>query len=272
MQNHTIDSDMRRNRLWGTLFTVFYTAAFVCLFLWGSLNIEASEQSVRGMVVDFGQDETGVGVEDTALADPTPLPKPDQTPAEPEPVVTQQIEEAPAVVEHNREENPKVIEKVQQATEKSVDNEQPLPREVDSRALFKGNKPDSQSSSEGVSEGVGNRGAANGTVSDTHQGDGCGEGFEPDWSLEGRRPRNAFPRPGYHATEHGLVVIEIWVDNTGAVTHAEYRAKGSTVSTKSPLIGAAIKAAYGARFDESDQDLQVGTITYSFNLDTKARR
>ena len=67
------------------------------------------------------------------------------------------------------------------------------------------------------------------------------------------------------------MVVEIWVNSAGDVTGATFKAKGSTVSPKSPLVTEAIKAAKGVKFDESDQDLQVGTITYKFRLNTGGR-
>ena len=46
---------------------------------------------------------------------------------------------------------------------------------------------------------------------------------------------------------------------------------GSTVSAGSPLIDEAIKAAYKVKFSQSEQDIQVGTITYKFTLNTGAK-
>ena len=63
-------------------------------------------------------------------------------------------------------------------------------------------------------------------------------------------------------------MVEIWVNGAGDVTGASYQAKGSTVSAKSRLVAEAIKAAKGVKFDESEQDIQVGTITYNFRLNT----
>ena len=62
--------------------------------------------------------------------------------------------------------------------------------------------------------------------------------------------------------------MAFWLNGNGDVTGAAFHAKGSTVSAKSPLVAEAIKAAKGVKFSESDQDIQVGTITYRFRLKT----
>ena len=61
------------------------------------------------------------------------------------------------------------------------------------------------------------------------------------------------------------------MNGNGDVTGAAFHAKGSTVSAKSPLVAEAIKAAKGVKFNQSDQDLQVGTITYKFRLNTSKK-
>ena len=261
------------SKIVGGVFVGLYALLFGALMVWGGVSIEF-EQSQQGILVDFGTTlEEGSGEEDTALADDYSLPEPTATPEEPEPQQTQEVEESPAVEEANiaTESTAPVVE--QKEVEPTPPAEEPKPREVNKRALFPGNKPSSESPSEGATDKAkGNQGYVGGSDSKTYEGTGGEGGFEPDWNLEGRRPRNEFPRPSYVGTDHGIVVVEIWVNSNGDVTGATYQPKGSTVSPSSPLVAEALKAARGVKFNESDQDIQVGTITYSFRLDTGTRK
>lgn len=253
------------------LFLVVYVALFGVLMVWGGFSVEL-EPTQQGILVDFGTTlESGSGEEDTALADDYSLPEPTATP-ESESVQTQHEEESPEVEEANIATDTSATEKEQKEVEKTPPAEEPKPREVNQRALFPGNTPSSESQSEGVTDKTeGNQGYIGGTQSEVYDGTGGEGGFEPDWNLEGRRPRNEFPRPQYVDNNQGIVVVEIWVNGNGDVTGATYRPEGSTVSLSSPLVSEALKAARGAKFNESDQDIQVGTITYKFTLDTRAK-
>ena len=255
----------------GGLFTVVYALLFGALMVWGGVSIDI-EQTQQGILVDFGTTlESGSGDEDTALADDYSLPEPTVTP-ESEPVQTQQVEESPVIEEANIATDTSAPEVEQKEVEETPPAEESKPREVNQRALFPGNKPSSESSSEGTTDKAeGNQGYIGGTQSDVYEGTGGEGGFEPDWNLEGRRPRNEFPRPRYVEDNQGIVVVEIWVNGNGDVTGATYKPQGSTVSASSPLVSEALKAAYGAKFNESDQDIQVGTMTYKFSLNTGAK-
>ena len=259
----------------GAIFVALYSLVFVGLFVWATFDIQGEEVQA-GMLVDFGTlPDSGQGAMDTQLADDYVVEKPQDVPKT-DPVETQEVEpEAPEVEEGNIVTDTKAEEKEQVDSEPKEPEEEVKPREVNRRALFPGNKPDSPSPSQGVTENAeGNQGYVGGTVADNYEGTGGEGGFEPDWNLEGRRPRNKFPRPPYSDDEQGIVVVEIWVNGAGDVIGASYQAKGSTVSAKSRLVAEAIKAAKGVKFDESEQDIQVGTITYNFRLNTdkKIRR
>lgn len=255
-----------KGKLVGGLFAGVYALLFGALMIWGgvSFDIELSEQ---GILVDFGtSEESGSGEQDTTLADDYSLPEPTATP-ESEPIETQQVEESPTIEEANITTDTSSPVEEQKAVEETPPAEEPKPREINPRAMFPGGTTDSESASEGNTDTPeGNQGSIAGTVADNHQGTG-GEGvFEPDWDLEGRRPRIAFPKPEYIDNQYGIVVVEIWVNSSGDVTGATFHPKGSTVSPSSPLIAEALKAARGAKFNESEQDTQVGTITYKFVL------
>lgn len=258
-------------KILGIVMTSLYALLFGALMAWGGVSIEI-EQARQGILVDFGTTlESGSGEEDTALADDYSLPEPTATP-ESEPIQTQQVEESPTIEEANIATDTTAPEVEQKEVEESPIVEEPKPREVNQRALFPGNKPSSESPSEGTTDKAeGNEGYIGGTQSEVYEGTGGEGGFEPDWNLEGRRPRNEFPRPRYVDNNQGVVVVEIWVNGNGDVTGATFKPQGSTVSASSPLVSEAIRAAYGAKFNESDQDIQVGTMTYKFSLDTRAK-
>lgn len=249
----------------GGVFVGLYALLFGALMLWGGFGVEI-EQSQQGILVDFGTSpDVGSGEEESTLADDYSLPEPTATPEESEPVQTQQVEESPVVEEANIATDTTAPETEQKEVEETPPAEEPKPREVNPRAMFPGNKPSSESSSEGVTDKEeGNRGYIGGTESDTYEGTGGEGGFEPDWNLEGRRPRTEFPRPKYVGDDSGVVVMRIWVNGNGDVMGADFEAKGSTVKATSPLVNEARKAALGVKFNESEQDIQEGFITYRF--------
>lgn len=255
-------------RIIGGVFVGLYVLLFVGLMVWGGISIHI-ENTQQGVLVDFGtQTESGSGEEDTPLAEDYSLPEPTATPQS-EPVEVQEIEESPIMEEANIETDTQAPVEEQKEVEETPPAEEPKPREINRRALFPGNTESSNSLSEGNTEKAeGNQGYIGGTEADNYETSGGEGGFEPDWDLEGRRPRNEFPRPKYIGIDHGIVVVDIWVNSSGDVTGAAFHPKGSTVSPSSPLVGEALKAARGVKFDESDQDIQIGTITYNFRLNT----
>lgn len=255
----------------GYIFAALYVLSLAGLCLWGSVSVEI-ENEQQGMLVDFGTvEDSGSGADDTQLADDYVLPEPQNVP-QTEAVQTQEVEPSPEIEEGNLIADAKVEQTEQVDSEPEPVVEEEKPREVNRRALFPGNTPESPSASQGQTDTlVGNQGYIGGTIADNYEGTGGTDGFEPDWNLEGRRPKNAFPRPKYADNEQGIVVVEIWVNGNGDVTGAAFHAKGSTVSAKSPLVAEAIKAAKGVKFNQSDQDLQVGTITYKFRLNTSKK-
>ena len=254
----------KMSKIIGGVCTGLYAVLFVALMAWGGFSVEV-EVAQQGILVDFGTTlESGSGEQDTALADDYRLPEPTATPKS-EPVQTQEVEESPVMEEANLETDTQAIETEQKEVEETPPTEEPKPREVNQRALFPGNTPSSESVSEGVTDkAVGNQGYIGGTESDTYESAGGEGGFEPDWNLEGRRPRSEFPRPKYVGDDHGVVVMRIWVNSNGDVMGADYEPKGSTVKATSELVNEARKAALGVKFNESNQDIQEGFITYIF--------
>lgn len=263
------NTDNSAGKILGYIFVALYTLSVAGLCLWGHFSVEIEEQQ-SGMVVDFGTvEDSGSGAEDTALADDYLLPEPQNVP-QTDAVQTQDEQPEPELEEGNLIADAQVKENEQTDSEAEQPEEELKPREVNQRALFPGNKAESTATSQGVTDTTtGNQGYIGGTEADNYEGAGESDGFEPDWDLKGRRPRGEFPRPKYADNEQGIVVVEIWVNSAGDVTGAAYKAVGSTVSSKSHLVTEALKAARKVKFDESEQDTQLGTITYKFRLKTK---
>lgn len=265
----------RAAKMAGVIAVALYVAIFGSLCLWGGFTLDVKQEQ-GGMLVDFGGDDSGMGVDDTLLADEVAPPKPVSQP-EVQPVETQEVEpEAP-----EQEEGDLIVDKEvapeeelpEEVAQEEQEPEEEKPREVNKLALFPGNTPEAESQQQGrVDSLAGNQGYIGGAQVDNYVGTGGEGGFEPDWNLEGRRPKNEFPRPKYVDNAQGTVVVEIWVDNNGNVTQAFYRPQGSTVSAQSSLVREALSAARGVKFDQSDEDIQVGTITYHFKLNTNQRR
>ena len=82
------------------------------------------------------------------------------------------------------------------------------------------------------------------------------------YSLVGRN-NYELPPPIYTCLEGGSVVINIKVNSLGYVVEADFNANSSNTDDWC-LVENAITYAYRARFDSSDRDSQIGTITYLF--------
>ena len=101
---------------------------------------------------------------------------------------------------------------------------------------------------------------------------GCPGGDPPTkchFSMAGRTAVS-LPTPRFVSTSvaQGKVVVKIWVDRSGKVTKVAAPEKGST-TTNNLLVDAAKKAALKARFnaDKNAPEMQVGTMTYVFQID-----
>ena len=126
------------------------------------------------------------------------------------------------------------------------------------------NESGSNTNGQGVTYGGNNQGSTNGTSGAERYGPGGGEGIS--YNLTGRSAQN-LKKPEYPGQEEGVVVVEIRVNNQGAVVQANAGVKGST-SLNQGLIRAAQNAAMATRFnaDPNAPAVQTGTITYRFVL------
>lgn len=143
--------------------------------------------------------------------------------------------------------------------------EPPREEEIDNRALFHSAKnTDKDTLAAQTSREPGDALRAGHADGNTTQGKVEGT---PSARVKGRTTVGVPPRPSYGVQKEGKVVVDIWVDQNGAVMRAVPGAAGTTVTDKE-LWNAARQAALKARFnpDWEAKEQQQGTITYIFKL------
>lgn len=211
----------------------------------------------EGVEVNIGDSDFGSGLD----PEPASAASSNTPPAAQNQVVTQNTESTasiPSSTNRGTITNPAANEEPQ------VENKEP---EINRNALFTGKRNQSSqngSGSEGNTSGTGNQGSPNGNQTSTNYTGNGGAGG--NFSLKGRSAVS-LPKPTYNSNQQGRVVIDIWVDQQGRVTRAEYNPSGSN-TTNGYLVSQAKAAALKARFnaDTNAQEEQKGTITYIFTL------
>lgn len=258
---HYYDPNDNTSRRGGYIALGAYVAILLCIFLFASFTIDMPNAD-EGIIIDFGNTQTGKGATDVALSQPAPkvsTPRP-KAPKVEQDIVTSQNPDAPAIVEKPQ---------TQPKPTKEVVEPEPKPREVNKQALFPGRTVGSDAKSEGETDTAeGNQGSEQGTVGGAHT-EGGGSGTSGiSFSLAGRSPIGRLGRPTYNGTAEGRVVVQIVVNAAGVVTSATYHPIGSTTD-RGELVEAALKEARKARFNALDDSskVQTGTITYVFKLD-----
>ena len=225
----------------------------------------------QGILVDFGNSNTGFGNFEPRMSDPAPVssqPVTSQANRSEQQTLTQDIEESVAMPS-----NPQPREQTRtqpsETTRETSSNTPPaeattpVERTVDTRAMYPG-RGDASSTATGQGEagGQGNQGVPTGAPN-VHV---YGEGINVGGGLAGRGIVGALPKPAYNIQEQGVVVVAITVDRDGNVTEATSGARGTTTLNRT-LFDAAEKAARQTKFSRNPNVLeQKGTITYTFKL------
>jgi len=263
------------------------------LLIFIAFKVPPPPEFEEGIEVNFGTDETGFGdIEPAPSFAPAAVPAAASAPAPrtvtsvDEPLLTQDIEEAPEVrrvdpnAERIRQEQAAEAERIRLQNleaERIRRAEEEAAREIERQraeaeqrvrnALAGANTAAANSNSEGVAGGPGNQGSPTGSINSNVRGEGTGTGSSGiSFDLAGRRAQG-LPNPRYDCQEAGRVVVEIRVDREGRVTQANPGRPGST-SIVECLTRAARDAAMATRFDSNPNApaVQVGTITYNFVL------
>ncbi len=248
----------------------------------------------EGIFVNFGTDESGSGVIEPSPPPrqeeiPPPLPENTQKTQPEEPLLTQNIEEAPVVKKVDPEAEKKRLEKLEadrrireqleaerkrkeqeEIERKRIEEEQKRQVDIMERtkaALQSSKNAGTKSTSEGTTGGTGNQGAPTGSVDSKVRGEGTGLGDKGiSYDLQGRGFQS-LPPPKYDYQGEGRVVVEVSVDRSGKVTQAVPGIKGSTTLDEY-LLKVSKEAALQARFEAKPDApvIQKGTITYNFIL------
>jgi len=292
------NSDLRKipsERKKGIIGTSILHIVILALLIFVAFVPPEPPEIEEGILVNFGTDETGLGMiepsappvqEETSPPPPAASPKVQAD----EPLITQNDEEAPEVkkvdpeAEKKRREKLEADRKLREQIEaerkrkeqeemerKRIEAEQKRQADIMNRtrdALANSKNAGTTSKSEGEAGGTGNQGVPTGAVDSKNRGEGGGFGNQGNISYDlGGRGFQSLPKPVYEYQEEGKVVVEVSVDRSGKVTQAIPGIKGSTTLNEY-LLKVAKEAALKARFDpKSDAPvIQKGTITYNFIL------
>jgi len=261
-----------RNGLMGTI--LFHGMLFI-LLLYLAFRTPLPLPAEQGILVDFGNSNTGFGNFEPRMSDPTPVqpqPTPPQTSRQNEQILTQDMEETAALPSRPN------VNQTQRAPETPAEKREtprdtppveaprPVERTVDARAMYPGRgDPSSTATSQGEAGGQGNQGVPTGAPDVHVYGEG-GDAAGNKWGLTGRGLVGRLPLPAYNVQEDGIVVVEITVDKDGNVTKARPGVRGTTTVNKT-LWDAAERAARQAKFNRDPNAIeQIGMITYIFKL------
>jgi len=214
----------------------------------------------EGVEVSLGNSETGSGLVQPEEIVPVQKSEPAVSKPEPQKIITQDVEEAPAIEEKKPEKNPE--KEVIKKEEPKVVKEEP---KVNPRALY---SPDSKAKTDVGTQGNGtdqaDQGKENGSKNSNKPTGNSPSGNGISFDLSGRGSVS-LPKPAYESLEQGKVVVKIWVNRDGMVTRAQPGVKGTTITDQN-LQNVARDAALQAVFnpDPKAPEIQTGTITYNF--------
>ncbi len=288
---HTFPSERGK----GIAGTVIIHLILLLLLIFVAFSVPPPPETEEGILVNFGTDETGSGFIEPSPpaikeAASSPVPVATDVKQAEDHLLTQNTEEAPEVKKVDPEAEKKKLEKIEadrqikaqldaerirkeqeEIERKRIEAEQKRQADIMNRtknALANSKNAGTNTTSEGVTGGVGNQGVQSGSVDSKVRGEGSGLGDKGkiSYNLQGRGFQ-ALPPPQYDYQGEGRVVVEVSVDREGKVTQAVPGTKGSTTLDEY-LLRVAKDAAMKARF-ESKPDapvIQKGTITYNFIL------
>jgi len=259
----------------GLIATILFHGMLLFILMFMAFRTPLPLPAEQGILVDFGNSNTGFGNFEPRMSDPAPVQPQPVTPRTTQQQVqtlTQDIEETVAVpskpqpkpqpTETTPRETPKETPKVTQP----VEQPKPVERTVDQRVMFPGRgHQSSTATNQGEAGGQGNQGVPTGAPDVHVYGEG-GDAAGNKWALTGRGLVGRLPLPAYAVQDQGIVVVSITVDKDGNVTRAVAGARGSTTLNK-VLLDAAEKAARQAKFTRNPNSIeQTGTLTYIFKL------
>lgn len=275
--------------------TIIIHVALLLVLVFFAFTVPPPPEMEEGILVNFGTDETGLGMVEPsppAVQEETSPPPPSATKVKTneEALLTQNTEEAPEVKKVDPEAEKKKLEKIEadrkvkeeleaekirkaaeDAERKRIEAEQKRQADImnmTKNALANSKNAGTSSTGEGIAGGAGNQGVPTGSVDSNVRGPGGGLGEKGavSYDLQGRGFQK-LPTPKYDYQGEGRVVVEVSVDRQGKVVQALPGAKGSTTLDEY-LLKVAKEAALAAQFEvkQDAPSVQKGTITYNFIL------
>jgi TonB family C-terminal domain len=257
-----------REQIAGIVGTTVFAGLLLLILLFSYFTMASSlPEGLEGIPVMFGTSENAFGVDEPSFAEVTPAPVlspsiPEYSPREP--LITQTTE--PTIdVEAQREEERRQTRlaeerRVQEETDRRLREEEARKRNINQQmsGLF-----GEGSGSRGNTEGSGTQGVSTGNAT---QGALSGIGGIGSYDLGGRSlGSGGLALPHYNVNDYGTVVVNITVDPSGNVIHAEIGRGTNTPSAT--LRNEAMRAARNTKFNAiNSANNQQGTITYRFNL------
>jgi len=255
-----MDLSLKKNEKHALTGTILFHVILILLLLFSGLNYMEPPPPERGILINFGTDDQGMGKEQTQSSIKTNQQVVQEEVTEDvasksveQDVLTQNTEDAAAV---NTEESETI-------TEDEVKEETKPSKELSEAVSKWKNKSDSKSSSDGVTGGQGDQGDPSGSLeSGSYVGGSGGSGFS--FNLSGRRMTNK-PVIKDVSQDEGKVVVDIIVDKYGKVVRASPGARGST-TTSQILYKIAKEASMSTKFNVNPQapEQQKGQIVFTF--------
>ncbi|MEJ5303588.1 MAG: hypothetical protein HPY80_12710 [Bacteroidales bacterium] len=260
----------KKNRTYGILATLLFHGAMLLVLLTLALRTPLPLPGEEGMEVNLGFSDEGLGD-----IQPTDIPAGNQASAPPpkaskdEEVVTDDDEEAPNLTP-KKQPKPKT-ETVTPSKTNRPSESKPAEPVLNPNALYRGKQQgQGQPSSQGITQGTGDQGRADGNPNSNNYSGQGGAGNGPGFYLSGRSKVFLF-QPSYNSDDQGTVVVEIVVDRDGNVIRAIPGKKipgmniGTTTSDQT-LWNEARNAALKSKFSpnpKADPE-QKGYIVYRF--------
>ncbi len=259
--------EVTREKIGGIAGTIIFAILLLLILLFSYFTLNTPPEELEGIPVMFGSVEDAYGVAEPPMNDPTPLPA--QQPQPPistpeEPLITQESEPTIDIAaqreETERQARLAAERRAREEAERRRREEEARKREINQQmsGLF-----GQEAESRGNSEGSGTQGVTTGNAT---QGSPIGAGGIGSYDLGGRSlGSGGLVQPRYTVNDEGTVVIDITVDPSGNVIHAEIGRGTNTPNTT--LRNEALRAARSTKFNAiTSMNNQQGTITYRFRL------
>ena len=253
-------------KVYGVVGTILvHLLLLLAIYFFGLSSVIPPEED--GITVNYGDGDTGEGLfEPAPLSDiqqeldqaaSTEASVPDVSAPSKQELVAQETEESIEVKRQREAERKKEQERLRKEEEarKALEARAQKASSTTKNAFkgFGGSGTDETAKGQGTAGGQGNQGSASGSA------DGV------SYSLGGRKALNP-QKPPYNQNIEGYIVVEIEVNPQGKVISARAGAKGTTIGDAS-MRKIAEQTAYKTKFTgTTENNIQVGTITYRYQL------